>query len=348
MFRVFAAVFVWLCVAGCSKIVPGQQESGVPISVVPVVQSVKSDGTKALINGAAELQQYPISLLGTAEFGNSVSAVFGNDVLSYNSTESKWSYGNNPKYWIPGAFYSFVAFCPYADVTDDAISEPVNSLSNGTVSFSNNALSINNYITGKGDGFDARSEDPLYSLVERDNTKENDYSQVVFQMDHILSCLEFNVRNATNEDIKWVDGISLSGIKYKSDLIINNSGYAFSKIYADTVKVVDSYFDGVNKGSNITVFLPKGMGTNVYERLFDCEYLTVLPQTVYGNKVELKFTVHYSNSESVSYTVNLGSMDSVVEWEVGRKYKYNLTISSQNIYFQVSEVPWEEHNVELK
>ena len=75
--------------------------------------------------------------------------------------------------------------------------------------------------------------------------------------------------------------------------------------------------------------------------------MTVLPQTVFGKGVQLKFTIHYSNSTEVEYTGNLSSIESIPAWEQGKKYRYNITISSENIYFQLVEVPWIEHEIEL-
>ena len=359
MMRFFAAVLLGLFVAGCSKVVPEQQGGSVPVTVRPsvnVVSEVRSSGVNSLIEDAAGLQGYPISLLGKFTINSAPSVVFGNTPLVYNDS---WSYGNKPQYWVPGALYNFAAFCPYAAPYGSSVSGKI--LSNGTVSYDNAAcsLKITEYSTGKSNTFDARAEDLLYASVTRNNTLSDDYSPVSLQMNHLLACLEFSVRNATENDIESVDNISLEGVKYKCTINIDCMNLEVSQNTVD--KSTADIFSGAIRRPETgqTSFLPKGMSSTSYKHLFDCMYLTVLPQDVYGidqdetdgndENIYLNFTVHYEEgvSDDVTYKVNLSNIDSVMEWEMGRKYSYNLTITSQNIYFQVVEVPWIEHEVEL-
>lgn len=361
MKRFFAAVLLGLFVAGCSKVVPEQQGSSVPVSVVPAVTSVKSQGSKALVNNGTELQQYPISLIGSFTRNSTTTEVFGNAKLSCSS--GAWGYTGGTQYWIPGSLYRFAAFAPYAYVTTDGVDKPANSLSNGRVSYDNSTrtLQISEYNTGKTNSFDARCEDLLYASVTRDNTLSDDYSPVALQMNHLLACLEFSVRNATEKDIVSVYNISLEGVKYKCTIKIDCMNAVFDSISDD--KSTADIFSGAERSPETgqTSFLPKGMSSTSYKHLFDCVYLTVLHQDVYGidqdemdskdENIYLNFTVHYKGenaSNDVTYKVNLSNIDSVMKWEMGRKYSYNLTITSQNIYFQVVEVPWVEHKVELK
>ena len=86
---------------------------------------------------------------------------------------------------------------------------------------------------------------------------------------------------------------------------------------------------------------------NDYKYLFDCDNLTVIPQTVYGKSITIKFTIKYTSSSIVEYTGNLSNIDNIASWDKGKKYRYNITVSSEDILFQVIEVPWIEHEVEL-
>ena len=52
-------------------------------------------------------------------------------------------------------------------------------------------------------------------------------------------------------------------------------------------------------------------------------------------------------SPITDYSGNLGTIEGITRWQPGKKYRYNITISSEDIIFQVSEIPWIEHNVEL-
>ena len=363
LMRLFVAVLLVLSVVGCSKVddelFPPVQSNDA-ISFVPSVKihdNVKLSGVKSLIEDADDLQEYSISLLGTAKRNSTVSKVFGNRAMSFSSG---WSYGD-PEYWIPGALYSFAAFCPYALPSGPTAPSVLNkSLTNGTVTYTedgnNPTISIAGYNTGKksdssqgaSDGFDARCEDLLFEKVTRDNTLANDYSSVGLQMEHLLACLEFCVRNATNEDIVKIYNISLTGLKYKCDIDIDCSTGAVVRVLKDRVSSEDTYFSGDDIGDGSTAVLPKGMSNDSYEHLFDCDYLTVLPQDVRGEEIKLNFTVKFYNQEAtVDYSVNLGKIESMIEWVKGMKYRFTLTISSQDIYFQVVEVPWVVHYVEL-
>jgi len=304
-------------------------------------------GTKALITSASELQQYGISLFATASKDANTYAVFNNDLLKYSN--SAWNY-DITKYWIPGARYSFTAFAPYATNSRDS-----KSISNGTVSSTGTEtapqITIANYISGKvstgSPQFDARCEDLLFASHIRDNTTGSDYSSVPLHFNHLLSCLSFKIRNATSTDIKSVENISLTGLQYKANINVSNITAAVIPT-AETVGESEGFFAGSNlTGTVENPFLPKGMSEEQSKDLFDCTDLTALPQTIYGKEIKIKFTVRYSNDSSTDYTGNLGSIDAIASWEMGKKYRYNITISSEDIIFQVSEIPWIEHNVEL-
>lgn len=299
-------------------------------------------GTKALITSASELQQYRISLFATASKDANTYVVFNNDLLKYSN--SAWNY-DITKYWIPGASYSFTAFAPYAGNVGTA-----GNISNGTVTQTVTAtgpsISIAGYNSGKVT-FDARCEDLLFASHIRDNTTGSDYSAVPLHFNHLLSCLSFKIRNATSTDIETVESISLTGLQYKANINVSNITATISPT-VETVGESEGFFAGINMtGTTENPFLPKGMSEEQFKDLFDCSDLTVIPQTIYGKEIKIKFTVRYSNGSSTDYSGNLGTIEGITRWQPGKKYRYNITISSEDIIFQVSEIPWIEHNVEL-
>ena len=82
--------------------------------------------------------------------------------------------------------------------------------------------------------------------------------------------------------------------------------------------------------------------------LFDCEMLTLLPQTLFDQDIILTLTVHTGDvSSGTTYSYNLGNIEALREWKAGKKYNYSISITSTDILFQVVEVPWIEHDVEL-
>ncbi len=336
-----------------------EQEGGL-LSDIPVIFSPTADWptivqgdatnnrTKGLINDATDLQQYGISLFAAATQEENTYPVFYNEELKFNN--GAWNY-DITKYWIPGAKYTFAAFAPYASNTRAS-----KNISNGTVSTTGTgtapAITIANYISGKDSTgspqFDARSEDLLFATHLRDNTSSNDYSAVPLQFNHLLSCLTFYIRNATNNDIESVYDIKLTGLKYKGTINISLSDATINAT-EDVVGTSDTYFAGSDRPvtGESTPFLPKGMSEKDYKYLFECNDLTVIPQIVYGKDITVKFTIRYTSGSTVTYTGNLGNIDNIASWDKGKKYRYNITISSKDILFQVIEVPWIEHEVEL-
>ena len=346
------------CLLSCSKntIMQGKADTEPllfsPTAEWPTMETGKAtgSGTKALVNSTTELQQYGISLLSVATQESNIYPVFNNSLLYYNNATAAWNY-DITKYWIPGARYNFAAFAPYASET----ANPKN-ISNGNISVAGTqqapVITISNYNTGKGitgsKTFDARNEDLLFATHTRDNTSGSDYSAVPLQFNHLLSCLTFYIRNATSNDIERVYDIKLSGLKFIGNINISLSD-ATVNATENVVSTSDTYFAGSKRPATgeSTPFLPKGMSESDYKFLFDCNELTVLPQTVYGKNISIKFTIEYTSGSIVEYTGNLGNIDNIASWDKGKKYRYNITISSREILFQVVEVPWIEHEVEL-
>lgn len=311
--------------------------------------------TKALVESAEDLKQYGISLFATATKGGNTYPVFNNDNLKF--TDGSWNY-DITKYWIPGASYSFAAFAPYAGTAGQGV-----KLSNGTVTVSANptapSITIENYISGKDDddGFDARCEDLLFAAYTRDNTDTSDYSAVPLKFEHLLSCITFYIRNATNNDIASIDNIKLGGLEYKCTINVSPNATYIVPIALEQSEDSSPYFTGDDRllTGETSPFLPKGMSEQQAKPLFDCTYLTVIPQNTFGKNdsgdninITLSFRVHNTPGDAgVEYTGNLSNIDNITEWEAGKKYRYNITISSQDIIFQVQEVPWIEHEVEL-
>lgn len=357
------SVIITICLLSCSKSatepdVPADEESTIPLVFSPMAgwndfTHEGSDTTKAsgLVNNSTDLQNYSISLLANATREGTVYPVFKNHSLDYAA--GTWNY-DVTKYWIPGAVYSFVAFAPYAA---DGEKGP-KTISNGTVTVtgtdSEPSITITDYITGRPESkaFDARSEDLLYAEVVRDNTDTNDYSVVPLNFSHLLSSVSFYVRNATNEDIESIDNIKLGGIEYKCNINIGLSGTYIINTHLGDGEDSSPYFTGDSRPAtgDSSPFLPKGMAENEFKPLFDCTNLTLLPQSVSGKEIEISFTTHHTEDGEdieVDYSGNLGTIDGISRWEPGKKYRYNITISSQEIIFQVAEVPWIKHEVEL-
>ena len=362
------SAIITISLLSCSKSatepdVPADEESTIPLVFSPMAgwndfTHEGSDTTKAsgLVNNSTDLQNYSISLLANATREGIVYPVFKNHSLDYAA--GTWSY-EVTKYWITGAVYRFAAFAPYAK-TGEKTSK---TISNGTVDVtgtdSEPSIRITDYITGRpGDKtFDARSEDLVFAEVVRDNTDNNDYSTVPLNFSHLLSCVSFYVRNATNEDIESIDNIKLGGIEYKCNINIGLQGTYIVNTPLQNSEDSSPYFTGDKRPTTAesTPFLPKGMAENEFKPLFDCTSLTLLPQNISGKEIEISFTTHHTEKDiqnndveiEVNYSGNLGAIEGITRWQPGKKYRYNITISSQEMIFQVAEVPWIKHEVEL-
>lgn len=337
IYRLFSVVLLITSLLSCSG---GAIDLDMPEDNIPLEFNASVDWevkSKSLINSPTDLQSQDISVLAKAEVGENVYSVFDNDMLYYG--DGVWAY-DAAKYWIPGAKYSFAAFAPFA--SDDATA---NTLSNGTVSFSSNngnpVLEITGYNTVLNQ---SRTEDLLVAHYVRDNTFAKDYSAVPLEFKHLLSCVSFSIRNTTNSDITKVSNISLNGLQHLCDITLNTSSVTLEA--KEGTGIINS--SERNPEAGATAFLPKGMSEDDYKPLFDCEVLTLLPQTLYNKQIILNLTTHRANdSNGTVYSYNLGNIDAVREWRKGIKYNYSISITSTDILFQVSEVPWIEHDVEL-
>ena len=345
----------------CSK--KGTEPGGepeVPMAFAPTVDWHSIANTKALINSASDLRDYSISILANATKENSSGGgtttypVFKNHRLDYEG--SAWTYSPT-KYWIPGAEYSFVAFAPFAPTSNSpAGTDGKRTLSNGTFTIGgtdeNPILTISDYCTGRvttGDKpFDARSEDLLRAYAYRNNTSAEDYSPVALNFEHLLACVTFNIRNATSTDILTVSDIKLSGIKHKCDITITPKYCQLADPQGEISLSTNEFTSDNRTATGSTALLPKGMSESEFKPLYDCTDLTVLPQNLYNKEqASLTFTLVYRDSTTEQRILELDKIESIRSWEPGKKYNYNMTITSQDIIFQVVEVPWVEHEVEL-
>ncbi len=345
----------------CSKkgTEPGE-ELEIPMVFAPSVQwpqIANAAPTKSLINSSSELQGYSISILANAKGkdsqGNDVTyPVFRNHRLDYEG--GAWTYSPT-KYWISGAKYSFSAFAPFAPTSNSAAGSK-KILSNGTFNIEGTdqqpQLVITGYNTGKvSQEVDARNEDLLLAQVTRDNTTADDFSPVSLSFKHLLSCVAFNIRNATDTDITQVTDITLLGVAYGCDITVTPDYYSIINSNEVTAAGASEHFQSADRTApqGESYFLPKGMSDKDFKPLFDCGELTLLPQLLYGNEgIVLKFNVYYIGSGSpVAYKLKLGDIEEIKSWSEGKKYVYNMSITSEDILFQVVEVPWIEHEVEL-
>ena len=346
----YKSLYVVLLITGllsCSKggLVPDAPKDNIPMEFTTSVDwGVKSN---SLVHNTNDLQGYPISLLAKATVNGNEFSVFNNDRLYYS--DAGWKYGE-PQYWTLGAKYYFAAFAPFASTGNY---DGGNKLSNGTVSFSGGAspvLTITGYNTilnQANPAVDARAEDLMVAHYVRDNSSSKDYSAVLLTFDHILSCVTFRVRNTTNTDITKLSNIQLNGLKYKCDITLDATSVSVEP-YNDTSTPATSADRMPEAGA--ASFLPKGMSESEYKPLFDCEFLTFLPQKLYeSNDITLTFNVHRGspNNDVRSYSLNLGDVEAIIDWKAGKKYDYTISITSTDILFQVVEVPWIEHDVEL-
>lgn len=288
---------------------------------------------KSLVNDADDLQKYSISLLANATLDDKTYAVFDNEMLNY--TEDEWTY-ETARYWIPGARYSFAAFAPFAQEGSPG-SEP-GKLSSGTVSLSNSEGNPVLTITG----YKTKTEDLLVAHYVRDNSMIEDYSAVPLTFGHILSGVTFSIRNTTNDDITKVSDIKLSGLSDECNITLTTAEVTVDS--SNKIATIASEDRLPQEGS--TCFLPKGMSEADFRPLFDCEILALLPQQLYGKEISLTFKIHKGNT-TTDYSLNLGNIEKIRDWKPGNKYNYSISITSKDILFQVVEVPWIEHEVEL-
>lgn len=295
---------------------------------------------------------------------------FINDLKVYSEDNGNtWHYDGNKYYWSPGAAYKFFAIYPYYDSSSDQYDLGISY----SIDEAKHALKV----TGKHDagnsqeliictGHNGRElcPDILYGVrafTEPYQVGEN-RDAVNFTMQHALSAVSFELRNASVYDITKIQTQFMTGFANASEhvwLSERGAEWATLRTVEDDdhkFKVPDFNLDG--KAGKIEpghyckkegdywctmLMIPQNFGT-----------YTPSPSFTFTVTLDTDDTGDSTKDETKNYIINFQdySVNSVAEhaytYLPGYHYVYTFNVTATNITCDVNIVPWvEDEFIEL-
>ena len=308
----FAACFLMLsCGSTGEDIAEGSEMTFVvsDVSRASVTTGMNQEGSKFAIYGDMKSS------------GKSPKTVFDEVVVSYSN--GKWGY-DDPQYWFPNFEYSFIALHPMG----------VSGVSD--VQYSESQLSFKYTLPGNF----ASTNDLMVATHRRmiEPTYEN--TPIALKFSHILTRVDFVVKNDMAADFVRVKGIKLEGI---------NSSGSFSILPASIISGgrTDDYSsswtdisDKVDLNAEILVDIPENKTGSLFP---DNNALFMIPQP--DNKavmMEISYELWDDGKKFEEYTVR--AQAPIGGWEQGKIYTYAITVVeiSKEIYVtDVSVKDWQ-------
>lgn len=250
-----------------------------------------------------------------------------------NNSKSTWAPATK-YYWPKDGYLTFVAYSPSSIKATGA------GTSGATINKASGAISITNYtIENKADrGY----LDILYSNVaanKQESTGSNGtYDGVDIEFNHALSSIWTKIQTAAEYSGTTFKVIS---VKYKNVL----STGTFTKTVAspndaawaaETTKT-----DYTAHSTTGTIFSNTSVALNAEETA-----LLLMPQTIPNDaEIEVVYTMKSTTGDEITQTKTAKlSTTSLNQWEMGKRYTYNIKIGLQEIYFAPSVSAWVDNS----
>jgi hypothetical protein len=281
-----------------------------------------SQMNRSIVEGVDDLKEKSIKLFGTAILDGEVSSLFNGEELYYDSVLGDWDYADT-RYWIPQAEHRFFVVWPYQ--TDC------------TFSVAESTVVINHTATAAG-------ADLLYTTATRNLAESDDYSAVPLTFRHGCAALQFNIINASDRAISSISNIYLVGLKNKGKFTFGIDGSADWVLNEEVVAATDHTTFGGSDLTNLPIDI------NTKHPLYADGAILVLPQEILNTDVKLHLEIKKAGSNTVdSKDFELGKLggSTPIEWEIGKRYEYTMTVTENTIVSNVKVVPWIDHYVDL-
>lgn len=301
---------------------------------------------------------------------------FMNDVKVYSRKTddlwSPWQYDSDPQtdgvqhvFWSPGAIHKFFAIYPYYDSSNDlydlgisySIDEEKHALK---VTGKHDAGNSQKLIICTGHNGNELCPDILYGVrafTDPYQVGEN-RDAVNFTMQHALSAVSFELRNASVYDITKIQTQFMTGFANASDHVwVSERGAEWAT--PRTVEDDDHKF-------KVPDFTAGNIAPGQYHKTEGDYWCTMLmiPQNfgTYASSPSFTFTVTLdtdntgdsAKDETKNYTINFQdyAVNSVAEhaytYLPGYHYVYTFNVTAKNITCDVNIVPWvEDEYIEL-
>lgn len=340
---IIISTVVLAAMCGCTKndvITPDRPQSEISFNA-PVVSGL----TKAV---AGEMEEYPI----TESFG--VFSVYHEDgFIGWDDNASpyingaKFSYDEDANGWKAGYLFpkvgklSFAAYSPY-----DA---------NGTISYGANGLSIDDFIVPSTPAtqYDLMYSNRLYNKTaanwnEIDENLEYDggYNGMDITFFHALSSIRFTAQlDGTYSSIFTLTSITINGVEYTGDFyenIQNPTTASYSSKPYWMILYNDENVASYTAFSGEYVMTQTQTQVNAYD-------IILMPQMFKnGSSVinsDAEIVINYSLDGTPQSPTTVKLSDLTTEWEIGKRYTYNITLGYDLILVGATVEKWEENEI---
>lgn len=305
----------------------------------PVVSSV----TRALIDGTEYPTDVPFSVYAQYKNANT-----GENLLYMENVTTRYvtsTPGTNQKSWVPvGNYYwpkqGTLSFAAYSPTAASTVFNRVSWADDSGFTFDNF-----NAATNQANSYDLMYSDYVADQEQGDEADYTKYYGIQLTFRHALSALVFRAKaadNYTGAEIK-VKTIEVLEAYNQGDLTTNNASNSagWSDFRDPTTMEVQNLAsaalttDYVQQG-DVLLMVPQGFDHNG------------------GVKVKITYTIDTESAATMTqtHTVALSTLNEAGagasthdDWEMGKRYIYDITIGLDRIYFAPTVTDWEDVTV---
>lgn len=312
--------FATCLMASCSDDVPDFVDDGNGCELTFEV----ADQSRASVTADLNFNNSQFAIYGNMKFKDyDPTVIFDKTIVKYNS--GRWRY-DNTQYWFPQHEHSFIAI------------HPVDATGVSDATYSDSRLSFTYTLP---DDFKLASD--LLAATHRRAYEENMLSRaqpVTFRFWHIMSRVNFTVKNQDAADNIRVTKIVLEGINKKGTFSIVPASLSSGSQLTDDY--IYSWTDISNK-SNLTANIQVDIPENEERPLFpDDNALLMVPQPN-NNSVIMHITYTLTDAGIDDETLTLTAQEPIGGWKPGMIYNYTIAIeeTTKEIYLTVSVKGWQ-------
>lgn len=305
----------------------------------PVVSSV----TRALIDGTEYPTDVPFSVYAQYKNANT-----GENLLYMENVTTRYvtsTPGTNQKSWVPvGNYYwpkqGTLSFAAYSPTAASTVFNRVSWADDSGFTFDNF-----NAATNQANSYDLMYSDYVADQEQGDEADYTKYYGIQLTFRHALSALVFRAKaadNYTGAEIK-VKTIEVLEAYNQGDLTTNNASNSagWSDFRDPTTMEVQNLAsaalttDYVQQG-DVLLMVPQGFDHNG------------------GVKVKITYTIKTESAATMTqtHTVALSTLNEAGagasthdDWEMGKRYIYDITIGLDRIYFAPTVTDWDDVTV---
>ena len=328
----FLAVAATCLLASCNKTEVVYNDGPQEIAMMAVTKTA----TKAPIAGAsldvADYQMAVAAYMAQGDAGNGTFTsgnYFPKTIFSGNRSNSLWT---GSRYWpLTASTINFLAVTqfksnyPDADMFDQTtVFDATTPASGATVTLPDNSEYQLDLLYAAGQGKCAPNNYPNVDMVFR----------------HALSWIFFTVKtNDAGVNRITVNSITLNDAIYNGTLTLNNLEYDTTETYQSSEAAIEASWavaESDRKDLNVTSNPVNCIST---AQNFGDEGLLVVPGTQTSFTIDYTITHETGVTNTLQYTYVL---DNRFNWEMGKKYIYNITLNLNEIKIDAEVENWED------